>query len=50
MRTHKKRIKGIKSFPLSNSNNTNTNNYEVYFTFEKFKHNFLTIKEFKEIK
>ena len=43
----KKRLKEIKSFPLSNSNNTNPNNYEVYFTFEKFKHNFLNNKEFK---
>ena len=40
-------LKDIKSFPLSNSNNTNTNNYEVYFTFEKFKHNFFNNKEFK---
>ena len=43
----KKRLKEIKSFPLSNNNNTNTNNYEVYFTFEKFKHNFLNNIEFK---
>lgn len=43
----KKGLKEIKSFPLSNSNNTNTNNYEVYFTFEKFKHNFFNNKEFK---
>ena len=43
----KKELKEIKSFPLSNSNNTNTNNYEVYFTFEKFKHNFFNNKEFK---
>ena len=43
----KKRLKEIKSFPLSNNNNTNTNNYEVYFTFEKFKHNFFNNKEFK---
>ena len=44
----KKRLKEIKSFPLSNSNNTNTNDYEVYFTFEKFKHNFFKNKEFKK--
>jgi len=43
----KKRLKEIKSFPLSNNNNTNTNNYEVYFTFESFKHNFLNNIEFK---
>ena len=43
----KKGLKEIKSFPLSNSNNTNNYNYEVYFTFEKFKHNFLNNKEFK---
>ncbi|MEL0125459.1 MAG: hypothetical protein VW827_07345, partial [Alphaproteobacteria bacterium] len=43
----KKELKEIKSFPLSNSNNTNTNNYGVYFTFEKFKHNFFNNKEFK---
>ena len=43
----KKGLKEIKSFPLSNSDNTNTNNYEVYFTFEKFKHNFFNNKEFK---
>ena len=43
----KKGLKEIKSFPLSNSNNPNTNNYEVYFTFEKFKHNFFNNKEFK---
>ena len=43
----KKGLKEIKSFPLSNSNNTNINNYEVYFTFEKFKHNFFNNKEFK---
>ena len=43
----KKRLKEIKSFPLSNSNNTNTNNYEVYFTFEKFKHNFFNNIEFR---
>ena len=40
----KKRLKEIKSFPLSNSNNINTNNYEVYFTFEKFKYNFFNNK------
>ena len=43
----KKGLKEIKSFPLSNSNNRNTNNYEVYFTFEKFKYNFFNNKEFK---
>ena len=43
----KKGLKEIKSFPLSNSNNTNNKNYEVYFTFEKFKHNFFNNKEFK---
>ncbi len=44
----KRGLKEIKSFPLSNSDNTNTNNYEVYFTFEKFKHNFFNNKEFKK--
>ena len=43
----KKGLKEIKSFPLSNSSNRNTNNYEVYFTFEKFKYNFFNNKEFK---
>ena len=43
----KKGLKEIKSFPLSNGNGTNSNNYEVYFTFEKFKYNFFNGKEFK---
>ena len=43
----KKGLNEIKSFPLSNSNNTNTNKYEVYFIFEKFKYNFFNNKEFK---
>jgi hypothetical protein len=43
----KKGLKEFKSFPLSNGNNANTNNYEVYFTFEKFKYNFFNNKEFK---
>ena len=43
----KKGLKEIESLPLSTSNNTNTNNYEVYFTFEKFKYNLFNNKEFK---
>lgn len=43
----KKGLKEIESLPLSTTNNTNTNNYEVYFTFEKFKYNLFNNKEFK---
>ena len=44
----KKGFSEIKSLPLNSGNKINTNNYEVYFTYEKFKYNFSNNKEFKK--
>ena len=43
----KKRLEEIKSFPLDINNQSYLGNHEAYFTFEKFKYNFLNNKQFK---
>ena len=43
----KKGLNEIKSFPLSNSNNTNTNKYEVYFILKSSSIISLIIKNLK---
>jgi uncharacterized protein YneF (UPF0154 family) len=42
----KKRLEEIKSFPLDIINQSDSIKYEVYFTYEKFKYNFLNNKQF----
>ena len=42
----KERLKEIKSLPLDNDKNDYSSNYEIYFTYAKFKYNFLNNKEF----